>query len=653
MIEVKNAYLTYINGKKKIDVLKNINISFPSKGLFFIYGKSGSGKSSLLSLLEGINKPSKGNVYFNNQDIYKMDKKDISIYYQNIGILFQNSNLLEELSIKDNLNLISRNNERIDEFLKEYKMEESVNEKVYNLSGGEKQRLSLIRAIINDPKIVFADEPTGALDEENSNFIFDELYKLSKNILVIVVTHNEKYFDKYDSKKILIDNGKIENLNFIDKKDKKDSKFAPKFLNNFYLIKMTLLESKKTSVLIILSFIFTLISLLFTLTFKNSFNAYKNQIYDEFYVNNVFNASSITNRNVNNSLIKIVKKEVVNEIKLNEIMILNNIEYKTYKNLNYFIDSNTLNFNNKKYSNIELYPSFNKDFLSNELIINSSFKEKYNLELDDKVIINFDKNLILKINNSKLDVNINYFLEFKITEIVNEFNFMSSPRSYYSYFYLEDYLKNFPCYDVSNYLNDSSYIYDLLDYENENPEITSYSSLFISNCVKELESNEVLNDHLKNNNIEINSDPLMIVGSFNSLIKSLLNSINFFIIFIFLTMISIQILINVSTINKNKRKIAIYRVLGFDFNKLMLPYLIKDCLNLIISFLITSFLINFIIKTYNSSFKFNISNNFYLINNLKINILIFIVFVFINIGLSYFLKFKISKTNVYLELKEK
>ena len=113
MIEVRNAYLTYLNGKKKVDVLKNINISFPSRGLFFIYGKSGSGKSSLLSLLEGINNPSKGNVYFNNKDIYKMNKNELSIYYQNIGILFQNSNLLEELNVKENLKLISNNEERI------------------------------------------------------------------------------------------------------------------------------------------------------------------------------------------------------------------------------------------------------------------------------------------------------------------------------------------------------------------------------------------------------------------------------------------------------------------------------------------------------------------------------------------------------------
>ena len=653
MIEVRNAYLTYLNGKKKVDVLKNINISFPSRGLFFIYGKSGSGKSSLLSLLEGINNPSKGNVYFNNKDIYKMNKNELSIYYQNIGILFQNSNLLEELSVKENLKLISNNEERINELLKDYKLENSVNEKVYNLSGGEKQRLSLIRAIINNPKIVFADEPTGALDEDNSNFIFDELYKLSKNILVIVVSHNEKYFDKYDSNKILIDNGKTEAINFIDKNKKSEFKFASNNLNNYYPLKMTLLEGKKSSILIILSFIFTMISLLFTLTFKNSFNIYKYKIYDEFYVNNVFYASSITNKNVNSSLIKIVKKQTVDEVKLKDAISFNNIEYKLYKNLNYFIDSNTLNLNNKKYSNIELYPSFDNDFLSNDLIINSSFQEKYNLKVDDNIIINFDKKIILKINDSKLDVDINYFLEFKIKEVVNEFNFMSAPRSYYSYFYLKDNLKNLPCYDVSNYLNDGKYIYDLLDYEDENQEITSYSSFFISNCVKELEYNEILKNNLKNNNIEISSDPLMIVESFNSFIKSLLDSINFFIIFIFLTMISIQILINFSSINKNKRKIAIYRILGFDFNKLMLPYFVKDSLNLTISFFVTSFLINFVINVYNSSFKFTISNNFYLINDFKINILIFLIFLIINIGLSYFLKFKISKTNVYLELKEK
>ncbi len=214
MLEVVNVSKSFKKDNGNfISILNNISIVFPNKGLVFILGKSGSGKTTLLNILESILKPTNGKVLYNNIDVYNT-KNFIKDYRKKIiGILFQNYNLIKDLTTYENLLIAIEihkvNKNRIFKYAKELHLSNLLDKKVNTLSGGEKQRVSFIRSIIHEPKILFCDEPTGALDEKNGLTILNLLKEYSKNNLVIIVTHNEKLINFDNDKIIRIKDGMI------------------------------------------------------------------------------------------------------------------------------------------------------------------------------------------------------------------------------------------------------------------------------------------------------------------------------------------------------------------------------------------------------------------------------------------------------------
>ena len=215
MIQVKHLSKSYKRKNKTNVILKNVNITLFDVGLVYIIGPSGCGKSTLLNIFEGIDNEYEGDVFINDTNIRKLKGKEKRMFFKNnIGIVTQASNLFESLTVYQNLLLTCYikgiNKSIIDEYLKKYKLEKLKNHKVSTLSGGEKQRISLIRAIINKPKIIFADEPTGALDKDNAQILMDELYELSKTTLVIVVTHNLNLINEYKGSIIEIKDKEVE-----------------------------------------------------------------------------------------------------------------------------------------------------------------------------------------------------------------------------------------------------------------------------------------------------------------------------------------------------------------------------------------------------------------------------------------------------------
>lgn len=214
MIRINGLCKTYIT-KSSSDVmaLKNVNISFPNKGLVFILGPSGSGKSTLLNLLGGIDTPTSGEIYYNQKHV----GKDISLekYRKNIvGFVFQEYNLLSELDVYHNISLAISNdgkkrNEKVKSILAEVGLSGYEKRKVTELSGGQKQRVAIARSLAKNSKILLCDEPTGNLDTKTSNEIFTLLKKISQQQLVIVVTHNEELAYKYSDSIIKIIDGEI------------------------------------------------------------------------------------------------------------------------------------------------------------------------------------------------------------------------------------------------------------------------------------------------------------------------------------------------------------------------------------------------------------------------------------------------------------
>ena len=221
IIELNNISKTFDN-KKKITVLKNLNFKFKKGKIYSLSGPSGSGKSTLLNLLSLIDRPSSGNIKIDNRNInhHEIEIND-KIRSSNIGIIYQEKNLLPDFTAIENVciaSLAANNNYKISEqeslkIIQKVGLKDRANHYPSELSGGEMQRIAISRAIVNKPRIILADEPTGSLDHENANQIFNLLFKLkNKDRVIIFATHNRFFANKADYK-ISLSNGKIKTIN--------------------------------------------------------------------------------------------------------------------------------------------------------------------------------------------------------------------------------------------------------------------------------------------------------------------------------------------------------------------------------------------------------------------------------------------------------
>ena len=211
---------SFRDGNEKITVLKNINFSFEDNKIISLTGPSGSGKSTLLHLLALLDNPDSGKIIFNNKDLVKSeDEEKTDLRKNDIAIVYQNNNLISDLSAIENIALANLNKNKdkkksyllAEKLLKEFGLENRMNHYPYQMSGGEQQRVAIARAIVNDPKLLFADEPTGNLDRKNTHLILNYLFKLKKNNrLIIIATHNRDLAKKTDLRLTLF-NGNVIN----------------------------------------------------------------------------------------------------------------------------------------------------------------------------------------------------------------------------------------------------------------------------------------------------------------------------------------------------------------------------------------------------------------------------------------------------------
>lgn len=221
LIHMVDVTKTYTVDDKSHHALLHFSYSFPKTGLIGIIGKSGSGKSTLLNMISLLDKPTSGDVYFKNENINKWsNKRKIKYRNKDMGIIFQSYHLIESENVIYNIMipyLIGNGKER-DGKEKAVKLLEKINyrkdlyeQKVCNLSGGEKERVAILRSLINEPEFLLCDEPTGALDSNNSITMMDTLKEISKRKLVIVVSHNLPLIKKYADKLIELKDGKVVN----------------------------------------------------------------------------------------------------------------------------------------------------------------------------------------------------------------------------------------------------------------------------------------------------------------------------------------------------------------------------------------------------------------------------------------------------------
>lgn len=208
MIEVKNLTKKFTRNSTEFDAVHDVSLEVKDGEFAAIIGHSGSGKTTLFNMIAGLISPTSGEIYIDGSEITKMEENEKAIFRNhNMGYVLQGQSLLNNFTILDNICMPAYLSSDIDEFreralelLKQIGLEEFANEYPSNLSGGEIRRVSIVRAMINNPKIIVADEPTSNLDPENSNKVMQMLKDISKSgTTVLLSTHELEYLSYVDT----------------------------------------------------------------------------------------------------------------------------------------------------------------------------------------------------------------------------------------------------------------------------------------------------------------------------------------------------------------------------------------------------------------------------------------------------------------------
>ena len=455
MIQVIHITKSFKIGKEREHVVLNdIDFDLPNKGLYFIRGKSGCGKSTLLGLLGGLIKPTYGDIKVDGKSIFHLKKKERENFLKNdIGFLFQKYNLIDDMSLEENLKIASNikggvDQTYVDTLINEYGLSEVLTDKVKFLSGGEKQRASLIRAIMNKPKILLCDEPTGALDEENGVKLMDDLAKISRERLVICVTHNDQLFKKYYDGYIVLENGEIKSFLFKDNKyqnslllpqlgvkKEKNKNFIQKIINK------NLKNNAKLSFLTIFSSFFTILVMLLSIFFNNGIKNSKDILINSYVDSKTFRVYQEEKTEIGNNTVSLVKKTKPKSEDLS--FVLRDTDSVFINSYDYYLSgpkSISTNSENIKDFKMKPYFSYGKD--EAVLYVNNLFSEKYhqfNQDVNSEITVSISKSFYYY--NYEIDENIleelNLDINFLFGGIIDEFRYLNSPCIYYNpYYYL-------------------------------------------------------------------------------------------------------------------------------------------------------------------------------------------------------------------------
>ena len=219
MIDIVHLFKDYSTKKTAYRALSDVNLSLPDHGFVSILGPSGCGKTTLLNLIGALDTPTLGEIRIDGCSLSSMDERRRDRYRnEDVGFIFQEYFLLPQLDVLDNVKLPlliqgrddKESEARALEVLRQVRIEELAGKKSNELSGGETQRVAVARALSTNPRLLLCDEPTGALDSENSTLVVDLLKEASRDRLVLVVTHNEDLARKYSDRIVTMKDGRIE-----------------------------------------------------------------------------------------------------------------------------------------------------------------------------------------------------------------------------------------------------------------------------------------------------------------------------------------------------------------------------------------------------------------------------------------------------------
>lgn len=631
LIEISHLYKTFKTGKHNNEVLKDVSLLLPDNGLVIILGKSGCGKSTLLNLIGGLDKPSKGKIIY--KKAYSPPRNRlIGIKRQSISFIFQHYNLLENEILFYNVILpgliqgMDRKEleEQAIDLLNRMGFQNDVFEKkVELLSGGEKARIALLRVLITNPSVVLADEPTGALDEENSLKTFDMLKKASKRRLVVVVTHNEKLAEKYADRIIKLYDGhivsdtsinRIEPLPFEVKSIKrKENEWIDHFVfNNF---KKRFKRNMVSILGMTISMCFSYFLIGFTTNSKIAINdvAKKHFDYGSGTISKEIKNSSSDSKI---SLIKTVRPtfEELNDIetKFPSFTIMNNYDcylnsggiYVEKENISglftgyvfdfssFSVDKNliieTRNNYTKKWTNIYINQKAN-ELLKELKISNLEYKMFYESSMQFKGETVID---ILDIHE-----------KLNIIGVVDEFDFLSVPKIYFDYsaidlMFSESILENASYYSESNLTWKS-----LVDNAEINSELSSYSYRIFLNDINNSEEIKKLTAYLCND-IAYENNSLEVAEALDSLTYAATIGLNVFLIICLAGSAMILGVFSFSSYNDDKKKSSILTCLGAKNYEVILIFVSETFICSLFAFALSTVLSILLVSPVNSIVMF-------------------------------------------------
>ena len=634
---------TFVINKKENVVLNDINLVFPDSGLVSIIGKSGSGKSTLLNILMGIEKPTSGKVFFKGKNIAKFNDKQFSKFHlSGVSTIFQHCNLFDDLTALANVTLplrmkgVNSNKAKkaaIEKF-KELKIEELAKRKVKNLSGGEKQRIAILRSIITTPDVILCDEPTGALDVKNSREIMGILKNLSKKILIIMVSHNKELVDEFSDYIIQLKDGKIIENNLpvsqskIEKNKRGKNKYKGDWIETF--LAKNLKKNFGKNLFSIVSCSVGFASLFLCVGFLiGSENSHEEALRKNLSIGNA-TVSKVESVEIENSPLtyqKTVRPELseVDE-ELNDFTTI-----RIEENLSYFISScATCSYNDKNFNNFQMVPlyDFSLKNYGSELLIegrggDNNFEEIIvNQEFADLIGKNvLGKTIVIRNSastNFKTFDEENPFIKdqliierpMKIIGIIKEFPFLNSPKIYYSYEGSKNFLKGEYMENLSYFYGYPYTFYDYLIDCDSDDAVSSYSSyIFLTDLSESTKFFEKIKK-LNNQSLEITSTVADIKETYTTFISSFSKTLLVFSGIAFIGINFILGMISLSSFLQNRKNTAILTCLGSRNSSIYNLHLYENYIVIAISFWISMFLANFAQKKLNPylSNKFSLSN---------------------------------------------
>lgn len=622
-------------------VLNNISLTLPSCGLVSIVGKSGSGKSTLLNMISLLDNPSSGSIIYKSENINAWSKKRKERYKNSdIGIIFQSYHLLENETAIFNIMLpalIMGKNAKEAEFaaknlLKSINYDENLYyKKCRDLSGGEKERVAILRALINNPNIVLADEPTGALDTHNSSIIMDILKDVSKTRLVILVSHNQKLVEEYSDRIIFIKDGFIERIE--DKRkiknDTKRNAEIKKIKNKKWVEKLSLSNFKrrfKRNIISILSLVIGLVSSLLIVGFATgNKTSIINRSYQQldYGVSTFYRETSQTIPGSKMSLIQVTRPsidEVLSQSSINDFFYVEpNCDALLSpgalikvgeRSLDDVVLSPVYSFNSETIDKNLLIQGNIPDNSFNEVVINKTAYNNLNKKMDSNpvginVILHYDYEYHYYTNETKIPVIKDSFIFNKtvtIVGVVDDFDFLSTPKIYYSYTSFKDVLLETTVVNLSTYLDYKVTWYELLLDCDGSDALSSYTyRLFLKDHRNNSKLKGISESIPKPYKMETNS--IVVTDTLLDLMSAATMGMEVFLVIAIIGTALIIGIISFSSYSEDKKTSAILTCLGSSKSDIFSLYLNENfaigLISLLVSFLLApllSFIANNVIK---------------------------------------------------------